>query len=49
MDVVDKNETSNQCDETSEVTSNVNPEGKNEEVPQECDSTADVKQMTKST
>ena len=27
VDVVDKNETSDQCDETSEVTSNVNPEG----------------------
>ena len=46
VDVVDKNGTSNQCDETSELTSDVNPEGKNEEVPQECDSTADVKQMT---
>ena len=28
VDVADKNETSNQCDETSEVTSNVDPEGK---------------------
>ena len=45
--MVDKNETSNQYDETSEVTRNVNPEI--EEVPQECDSTADVKQMTNST
>ena len=35
-----RNETWNQCDETSEVTSNVNLEAKNEEVPQECDSTA---------
>ena len=43
------NETSNQCDETSEVTSNDNLEGQNEAIPQECDSTADVKQMTKST
>ena len=56
-DVVDKNETSNvkvdevdsnQRDETSDVTGNVITEGKNEEVPQECDSTADVKQMAKS-
>ena len=28
-----RNETSNQCDETSEVKSNVDPEEKNEEVP----------------
>ena len=47
--MVDKNETSNQCDETSEVTRHVNSEAKNEEDPQECDSTADVKQVTKST
>ena len=47
-DVVDKNEMLNQCDETSEIASNVDPEVKNEEVPQECDSTADVKQMAKS-
>ena len=56
VDVIDKNETSNikvdvvdtnKCDETSEVTSNVIPEGKNEEVLQECESTADVNQMTK--
>ena len=38
---------SNQRDDTSEVTSNVVPKGKNKEVPQECDSTAHVKQMTK--
>ena len=56
VDVIGKNESSNvkvdevdskQREETSEVTSNVIPEGKNKEVPQECDSTADVKQMTK--
>ena len=56
VDVIGKNETSNvkvdevdsnQCDETSEVTRNVIPEVKNEEFPQECDSTADVEQMTK--
>ena len=43
IDEVDKNK----CAETSEVTSSVIPQGKNEEVPQVCDSTADVKQMTK--
>ena len=56
VDVIGKTETSNvrvdevdpnQCGETSEVTSNVIPEVNNEEVPQECVSTADVKQMTK--
>ena len=49
VDVVDKIEKSNQCDASSDVSSNVNSEEKNEEVPQDCDSSADVKQMTKST
>ena len=56
VDVIDKHETSNiqvdeidtnRCGETSEVTSNEIPEGKNEEAPQEFDSTGDVKHMTK--
>ena len=38
VDVIDKNETSKQCDETSDVTSYVNPERKNEELPQEFNS-----------
>ena len=37
----------NKCDETSEVTSNEIPRGESDEVPQECDSLADVKQVTK--
>ena len=37
----------NKCDETSELTGNVFSKKKSDEVPQECDSKADVKQVTK--
>ena len=43
VDVIDETD---KCDETSEVTSKEIPKGESEEVPQEFDSTADVKQVT---
>ena len=59
VDVIDENESNepsnikvdevetNKCDKTSEVTSHEIPEGESDEVPPECDSTAGVKQVTK--
>ena len=58
VDVTDeyaRNETSNKvdevdtikCCETSKITSNEVPKGESDEVPQECDSTADAKQVSK--